>query len=142
MTITTGWRVPDQVRLISLADAVRYGGATWDWHRIHYDDAYARGHGLAAAVVDGQLFGALFIKLIQDALGPACFVEELNLTYRNPMFVGDRIRIGGTVTQIVGPQALIQLEAVVLASPRGGERAAVADATAVVAIDRIDGKVA
>ena len=42
-------------RTIELADMVAYAGATWDWHRLHYDSAWLASRGLDRPVVDLSL---------------------------------------------------------------------------------------
>lgn len=139
MTPAIGDAMPVRSRRISLTDMIAYAGATWDWHRLHYDQEFVRERQLPAPVVDGQLFGALFVKVLQDWLGPVCFVEELSFTYRNLMFAGECLRIEGTVAAVDGERVTVDLRAIVAASEFGDERAAVAPASAVVVCDRIDG---
>jgi acyl dehydratase len=134
-----GAELPELNRTITLTDMIAYAGATWDWHRLHYDAAFCQERGLPAPVVDGQLFGALFVKALQDWLGPVCFVEELSFTYRNLMFAGETISIGGTVREVEGGRVAMDLRATIACSELGAERPAVAPATAVVRTDRVDG---
>lgn len=131
--------MPGLERVITLTDMIAYAGATWDWHQLHYDPAYLAERDLSAPVVDGQAFGALFVKALQDWLGPRCFVTALDMTYRNLMFAGETVRIGGTVTAVDGADVTVALTATIAASAFGAERPAVAPASAVVAVDRIDG---
>lgn len=77
---------------IGIADMIAYAGATWDWHRLHYDPEYLAEKGLSRAVVDGQVFGAVVAAQVQDWAGPAWRVAELDLTYRNLVLAGERIR--------------------------------------------------
>ena len=47
---------PDQklekvVRTISLTDMVRYAGATWDWHQLHYDADFLESIGLDLSLI-------------------------------------------------------------------------------------------
>lgn len=139
MTPAIGARMPSQRRKITLVDMVAYAGATWDWHRLHYDQEFVRERQLPAPVVDGQLFGALFVKALQDWLGPVCFVEELSFRYQNLMFAGEEIVLDGTVREVVGAKATVELSATISESEFGEERPAVTAAVAVVATDRIDG---
>ena len=89
--------VPPLVRSIELADMVAYGGATWDWNRLHYDTQFAQSKQLAAPVVDGQLFGGLLVTMLQDWLGPQWRPAALTMRYRNPVFGGETVRCEGTV---------------------------------------------
>ena len=38
--ISVGDPIPPLERTIGLTDMVAYAGATWDWHKLHYDQAY------------------------------------------------------------------------------------------------------
>ena len=75
---------------------VAYAGATWDWHRLHYDPEFVAAARLPAPVVDGQVFGALLVELLQDWLGPRCFVHELHFRFKNLVFAGETVRCEGT----------------------------------------------
>jgi Uncharacterized conserved protein len=141
MTPAVGDRMPETSRRITLTDMVVYAGATWDWHRMHYDYEFARIRGLPAPIVDGQMFGALLVKALQDWLGPVCFVEQLDFTFRNLMFPGEEITIGGVVREVAGAKVTVDLTVTIGASEYGAERPAVAPASAVVWTDRIDGVV-
>ena len=57
--LAVGDEAPPLERTMHLADMVAYAGATWDWHRLHYDSAWLGERGSTAPVVDGQMFGAL-----------------------------------------------------------------------------------
>ncbi len=77
-----GAEVPALVRTIELTDMVAYAGATWDWHRLHYDPAYLAEKQLAAPVVDGQVFGALLAEVLLDWLGPEAFLRSAGFPFQ------------------------------------------------------------
>lgn len=52
--------VPDEIMLL------RFGAATRNTHRIHYDTAFARCEGLDGPVVMAQLHGCLFHRAAAD----------------------------------------------------------------------------
>ncbi|NUU22822.1 MAG: hypothetical protein HOV68_15115 [Streptomycetaceae bacterium] len=110
---------------------VAYAGATWDWHRMHYDDTYTSGLGLPGPVVDGQVFGALLVEQVQDWLGPQARVASLHFRFRNLVFAGERVRCTGRVTAIEGEQVTVEQEIAVV-GPRA--RVAVAPAGAVLTV--------
>lgn len=95
-----GDTVPPFERLITTADIMAYGAATWDWHRLHYDQDYARGLGLPNVVLDGQAFGAFFARGAIDWLGPSAFIRRLNFKMRAMVFPGDTICCAGEVTAV------------------------------------------
>jgi acyl dehydratase len=68
--------IPNLVFKLDISKLMAYGGATWDWHRLHYDTELARSRGFAGPVVDGQMFGALIARQIRKWAGPrARFIE-------------------------------------------------------------------
>lgn len=111
-------------RTVRLLDMVAYAGATWDWYGLHYDpDFVARAH-VPAPVVDGQVFGAYFVEMLQDDLGPRSFVRELAVTYRNLMFAGETVRVTGIVESAEPERLVVALTATILASEYAEARVA------------------
>ena len=98
--MTPGAVVPALTRTIEQADMVAYAGATWDWHRMHYDQAFLKEKQLERAVVDGQVFGALLAEQIQDWLGERVFLTKLHFRFRNLVFAGETIKCTAAVTAI------------------------------------------
>ena len=58
-----GDAAPPLEKTAGAADLVAYAGATWDWHRIHYDAEFVAAKQLPAPIVDGQIYGAWFVQL-------------------------------------------------------------------------------
>lgn len=85
-------------RTIELADMVAYAGATWDWHRLHYDSAWLAERGLERPVVDGQLFGALLAEMVLDWAGPGASLTALSFRFKALVFAGETVRCTGRVT--------------------------------------------
>ena len=100
------WRSADPLpvleRRIELPDMVAYAGATWDWHRLHYDPEYLAARGLARPVIDGQLFGALLAEQLQDTFGPMAFVRRLEFRFKNLVYAGETVRCVGHITGVDG----------------------------------------
>ena len=115
--MTVGAVVPALTRTIEQADMVAYAGATWDWHRMHYDHEFIESKKFPAAVVDGQVFGALLAEQIQDWLGARAFITKLHFRFKNLVFAGDTVKCRASVTAIE-PQddgrLLLTIESVVL----------------------------
>lgn len=121
-----GFELPPLQRRIALPDMIAYAGATWDWHRLHYDPAYLALRGLDRPVVDGQVFGALLAEQVQDWIGGAGVLRTLRFRFKSLVFAGETVRCAGTVTAVDG--ALVTIEHRVLA----GDRVAVAPASSTV----------
>ncbi|MEU5882493.1 MaoC/PaaZ C-terminal domain-containing protein [Spirillospora sp. NPDC047279] len=134
MRITAGTEVPPLERRIELPDMIAYAGATWDWHRLHYDPAYVAEKGLPGPVVDGQVFGALLAEQLQDWLGPRARITELHFRFRNMVFAGETVRCTGTVTAARDGLIVVEQRVEAAGSGDGDGRVAVAPAGATVEI--------
>lgn len=139
MSPRTGDVVPPLEREIALPDMVAYAGATWDWHRLHYDPGFVADKQLPGPVVDGQVFGALLVEQLQDWLGPKSFVQRVSFTFRNLVFAGETVRCEGTVTEASGDRLSCDLRVVVVAADGSADRTAVAPAAADVLLGQADG---
>ena len=98
--MTIGAVVPVLERTIEQPDMVAYAGATWDWHKLHYDHEYLESKRLDRAVVDGQVFGALIAESIQDWLGARAQISKLHFRFKNLVFAGETVKVRGAVTAI------------------------------------------
>ena len=98
--LSVGRPVPPLERTLTVVTLAAYGGATWDWHRLHYDPEYARAHQLPGPVVDGQMFGALLAEALMDWLGPRAFIRRLGFRMKGMVFAGETVRCDGQVTAI------------------------------------------
>ena len=128
--VAVGVTVPPLERSFDRADLVAYGGATWDWHRVHHDEAYLAEKQLPAPIVDGQVFGALLAQQVQDWLGPTAFVTRLWFRFASLVFAGETVRCEATVTAVEGNLVTVSSTIVVPATEGSAERVAVTDAGA------------
>ena len=87
-------------RTVELADMVAYAGATWDWHRLHYDSSWLAERGLERPVIDGQLFGALLAEMVLDWAGPGAELTALSFRFKGFVFAGETVRCTGRVTSV------------------------------------------
>jgi acyl dehydratase len=124
--VRPGLELPVLERRIALPDMIAYAGATWDWHRLHYDPEYLAARGLDLPVVDGQVFGALLAEQVQDWIGPAGTLRRLSFRFRSLVHAGETVRCVGTVGAVDG--RLVTVEHRVLV----GDRVAVAPASSTV----------
>ena len=128
--VVVGAKLAQLERTIELPDMIAYAGATWDWHRLHYDPEYLAKKQLPAPVVDGQVFGAYLATQILDAFGPRAFIRKLSFRFRSMVFAGETISCQATITSVeTTPEGVIVgLEQKVVV----GDRVAVAPASAEV----------
>lgn len=95
---STSERLGPFTREMSLPQMVMYAGATWDWHRLHYDPEFATRARLEGPIVDGQLLGALFAEQVVRHFGPAARLREMDLRFRSMVYVGETVEVTGEVT--------------------------------------------
>ena len=95
--LTPGRSLRPLRRRIELADMVAYGAATWDWHRLHYDQAHARRLGAPAPLVDGQMLGALLAECVLRSAGSGARLVRLSYRNRVPVYAGETAVCSGTI---------------------------------------------
>ncbi|GAA1373448.1 MaoC/PaaZ C-terminal domain-containing protein [Catellatospora chokoriensis] len=108
-----GERLPELRRTITLPDMIAYAGATWDWHRLHYDPDHLAGRGLTRPVVDGQLFGALLAELVRGWAGPGAVLTRLHLRFAALVFAGETVVATGEVVEVDGDTVILTLKVTV-----------------------------
>lgn len=139
VSVQIGDVVPALERTIGLTDMIVYAGATWDWHKLHYDPAYVAEKQLPGPIVDGQVFGALLVEQMQDWLGPENFVSRLAFTFRSLVFAGETVRCEGVITAASKNELEVELKVVVVGGDGAAVRTAVEPASATVLLGRADG---
>ena len=98
--IRIGQALPEQSHTFTEVDLVAYGAATWDWHRLHYDKAYAQAKQLPGVLIDGQAFGAVFAREAMRWAGPRAFLLRMGLKMKSMAFAGDLLVARGQVTAV------------------------------------------
>ena len=96
--VTIGELLPPLDFNVTLTSLVMYAGATWDFHRYHYDADFVSKLGLPAPFMDGQMLGALLARQVMQWGGRDAFVRRLNYRQRAMVFAGDTISVRGKVT--------------------------------------------
>ena len=108
--LKVGDQVPALTKHCTLTSMIAYAGATWDWHRLHYDQEYLASKGLKAPVVDGQVFGAYVVQAIQDWLGESAFISELDFRYAGLVFAEEHVQVSGEVIEASSTEVAISLK--------------------------------
>jgi len=108
--VKVGDQVPVLTKHCTLTSMIAYAGATWDWHRLHYDQEYLASKGLKAPVVDGQVFGAFVVQAIQDWLGESAFISELDFRYAGLVFAEEYVQVSGEVTETSSTEVSFSLK--------------------------------
>ena len=98
--VSPGDRAPILERRLGAERLVAYAGATWDWHRLHYDAGYIAQRGLPGPLVDGQMFGALLAEQAIDWFGPRARITRMSFRFAAMVFAGETVRVEGTVESL------------------------------------------
>ena len=130
--VKVGDQVPAITKHCTLTSMIAYAGATWDWHRLHYDHEYLESKGLAAPVVDGQVFGAYVVQAVQDWLGDSAFISELDFRYAGLVFAEEYVQVSGEVTEVSSTEVSLSLKTDVVDANGAVLRPAVTPITAKV----------
>ncbi len=111
--VTPGLELPELRVQLTHELLAAYAGATWDFHRYHYDADFARKTTDAHdAFADGQMLGALLARQLMEWAAPEGWVQRLALRYRAMSFPGETLICRGqvTTTRIEGQSGLIECE--------------------------------
>jgi acyl dehydratase len=105
---------------LTLANFVRYAGASGDFNPIHYDDAFARSAGYPSIFSQGMHQAALLATFATDWLGTET-IRRFQVRFRDQIWPGDVLSCSGAVTAVQGQDdgRLVTVELV--GARRGGE---------------------
>jgi acyl dehydratase len=109
-SIPVGEKLPELTRKIDLTNMIAYAGATWDWHRVHYDPEFIASRKIPAPIVDGQALGAIVVEAIQDWLGPNYWISRLSFRFASMVFAGETVKVTGVVGEAEASRLVINVE--------------------------------
>jgi 3-methylfumaryl-CoA hydratase len=109
----------------------RYSAVTWNPHRIHFDEAYAREEGHAGVALHSHLRAALALRCVTEGLGRWWRVTNVSYRLRRPVYAPAELTYTARVTAAEGDSLTLQLveeqgagdvgfEGSVRVSPTGG----------------------
>ncbi|PRX50456.1 MaoC dehydratase-like protein [Prauserella shujinwangii] len=94
-TVLPEWRVrPTNLQLF------RFSAVTWNAHRIHYDQEYARVEGYPNVLVQSHLHGAFLAEALVAWLGQDLLFRELSWRNKHYAVPGDELTVSGTVVAV------------------------------------------
>lgn len=99
--MTVDMPLPELVKRPTSTMLFRFSAVTWNTHRIHYDEAYARTEGHDGVLVQATMHGAFLLQLARAFAGPAGKVAELSYSNRGKAVPGDVLTLGGKVTALL-----------------------------------------
>ena len=95
--VKEGDAIPSITKNIKLMNMVMYQGATWDFHRYHYDTEFVQLKGFAKPFLDGQMLGAYPGHFLTDWTGVDGTIKKLGFRFTNLVYPGDVLTCRGRV---------------------------------------------
>jgi 3-methylfumaryl-CoA hydratase len=87
----------------------RYSAVTWNPHRIHFDDPYARKEGHDGVVLHSHLRAALALRCVTEGLGPEWHVAKVAYRLRKPVYAPADLAYTARVTEVEGDSMTLEL---------------------------------
>jgi len=87
----------------------RYSAVTWNPHRIHFDEPYAREEGHGGVVLHSHLRAALALRCVTEALGPTWRVAKVAYRLRKPAYAPANLAYTARVTHVEGDSMTLEL---------------------------------
>jgi len=76
----------------------RYSAVTWNPHRIHFDEPYAREEGHASIALHSHLRAALALRCVTEGLGTGWHVAKFAYRLRKPVYAPADLAYSARVT--------------------------------------------
>ena len=87
----------------------RYSAVTWNPHRIHFDEPYAREEGHRGLALHSHLRAALALRCVTEGLGPDWRVEKFSYRLRKPVYAPADLTYTARVTATEGDTMILAL---------------------------------
>ena len=87
----------------------RYSAVTWNPHRIHFDEPYAREEGHRGLALHSHLRAALALRCVTQGLGPQWRVTKFAYRLRRPVYAPAELAYTARVTATDGDTMTLEL---------------------------------
>ena len=87
----------------------RYSAVSWNPHRIHFDEPYAREEGHAGLALHSHLRAALALRCLTEGLGPQWRVTKVAYRLRKPVYAPAELTYTARVTAAEGDSLTLEL---------------------------------
>lgn len=95
-----GQRLPDLVIAPTALQLFRYSAVTWNAHRVHYDEAWAKHEGHGGLLVHSHLHAANALRAVTGGLGPDWRLAHFSYRIVRPSTAGRVLRATAEVTSV------------------------------------------
>ena len=104
-----GDKLPRLTHTATPLQLFRYSAVTWNPHRIHFDDPYARHEGHDGIVLHSHLRAALALRCVTEGLGPQWQVAKVAYRLRKPVYAPVGLAYTARVTEAEGDSMTLEL---------------------------------
>jgi hydroxyacyl-ACP dehydratase HTD2-like protein with hotdog domain len=87
----------------------RYSAVTWNPHRIHFDEPYAREEGHHGIALHSHLRAALALRCVTEGLGPQWRVTKFSYRLRKPVYAPADLTYTARVTVAEGDTLALEV---------------------------------
>jgi hydroxyacyl-ACP dehydratase HTD2-like protein with hotdog domain len=87
----------------------RYSAVTWNPHRIHFDEPYAREEGHAGVALHSHLRAALALRCVTEGLDDEWRVAKVTYRLRKPVYAPADLAYTARVTAAEGDTMTLEL---------------------------------
>jgi hydroxyacyl-ACP dehydratase HTD2-like protein with hotdog domain len=95
-----GEELPPLTHAATPLQLFRYSAVTWNPHRIHFDQRYAREEGHDGIALHSHLRAALALRCITEGLGPEWQVTDVAYRLRKPAYAPAELTYTARVTAV------------------------------------------
>ena len=96
--VKVGDDLPSLIKKPTRIQLFRYSAITWNAHRIHYDESYAKEEGYPDVLVQSHLHGAFLTQLCTDWMGVKGILKSLTVSVRKYAVPGSTLTCKGKIT--------------------------------------------
>ena len=111
MNLAVGTELPPVSFTPSRLQLFRFSAVTWNSHRIHYDESYARSEGHTDVVVQSTLRGEQLLGVVRAWLGDNGEIRTFEWRNLLPAHPEQTVTCRGTISEVDGDLVQIELEA-------------------------------
>jgi 3-methylfumaryl-CoA hydratase len=101
-TFEVGDALPPLRHTTTAFQLFRYSAVTWNPHRIHIDESYAREEGHAGLALHSHLRAALALRCVTEGLGAGWQVTNVSYRLRKPVYAPADLTYTARVTAVAG----------------------------------------
>jgi acyl dehydratase len=107
--IDVGTELPTHRRLVRREDVAAYAEASGDRNPLHRDDDVARAAGFPGIIAHGMFTMGHLGACVSRWIGDPVAIVRLRAQFKAPVFMGDELEAGGTVTSVDDGVATVDL---------------------------------